>query len=262
MDTGSLGIFGLYAATFFLGVIHAVEPGHGKTVVAAYLVGTKGRNTDAVLLGIVVTLTHTLSIIVLAVIAKFTSKYYSEEVLHSYIGIVSSLIIFGIGVWMMKARWTALKDPSPAHHHKHLFHSHEHGAHSHTHHHSHSHDHSHDHKHSHNPEYRQFDMRGLIFLGISGGIIPCPAAIAILLAAVSTGNIGKGLGLVLVFGAGLAAALVGIGLAVINSVRLGQRIINTEKFAPAAAFLSAFVITIVGIVTLYSSLKHFPVSAM
>ncbi|MBI5665449.1 MAG: high frequency lysogenization protein HflD [Nitrospirae bacterium] len=262
MDTGSLGIFGLYAATFILGVMHAVEPGHGKTVVAAYLVGTKGRNADAVLLGLVVTLTHTFSIIVLALIAKFTSKYYSEEVLHSYLGIFSSLIILGLGAWMIKTRWSALRDPSMAHHHKHLFHSHDHGAHSHTHHHSHDHTHTHGHGHSHDHDERRLDMRGLIFLGISGGIIPCPAAIAILLAAASTGDIGKGLGLVLVFGAGLAAALVGIGLAVVNSVRLGQQFINTEKFAPAAAFLSAVVITIVGVVTLYSSLKHFPGAAM
>ena len=99
-------------------------------------------------------------------------------------------------------------------------------------------------------------LRGLVLLGISGGIIPCPAAIAILLASVSTGNIGKGLGLVIVFSMGLAIALVAIGLVIINSVRLGHEFINTEKFAPAAAFLSAVVITLAGAVTLYSSLRH------
>lgn len=242
MDSGSLGIFGIYAATFFLGIMHAVEPGHGKTVVAAYLVGTRGRNTDAVALGLIVTFTHTFSIIILAVIAEYTSKYYSKEVLHSYLGIVSSLIILGLGLWMLRTRWAALRSPSGAHHHKHLFHSHDHGH--------------HDHHHEDN-EKDPLDLRGLILLGISGGIIPCPAAIAILLAAVSTGNIGKGVGLVLVFSVGLAAALVGIGLIVINSIRIGQKFTNTERFAPVAAFLSAVVITFVGILTLFSSLKHF-----
>jgi nickel/cobalt exporter len=253
----SFGIFGIYVATFFLGVMHALEPGHGKTVVAAYLVGTKGRNIDAIILGLVVTFTHTFSIVILAVIAKFTSRYYSEQVLHSYLGIVSSMIIMGLGIWMMKTRWIALKDPARAHHHKHLFHSH--SKHIHHHHHhaeSHDHDHSHHHHHEHDDE-QPLTLRGLILLGISGGIIPCPAAIAILLAAASTGNIGKGLWLVLLFSVGLAIALVSIGLIVVNSLKIGRKFLDTEKFAPVVAFLSAVVITIVGILTLFSSLKHF-----
>lgn len=257
MDAGSFGIFGIYTATLLLGILHAIEPGHGKTVVAAYLVGTRGRNIDAVILGMVVTFTHTFSIIILAVIAKFTSRYFSEEVLHSYLGIVSSLIILGIGIWMLKTRWAVIKDPAKAH--QHLFHSH---------------DHSRgqgstcdlaDKNKNDSAEGIQasrmsspdpLKLRGLVLLGISGGIIPCPAAIAILLASVSTGNIGKGLGLVIVFSMGLAIALVAIGLVIINSVRLGHEFINTEKFAPAAAFLSAVVITLAGAVTLYSSLRH------
>jgi nickel/cobalt transporter (NicO) family protein len=256
VDLGNLGIFGIYAATLFLGVMHAVEPGHGKTVVAAYLVGTKGRNTDAVILGLTVTFTHTFSIIILAVIAQYTSRYYSDEVIHSYLGIVSSLIILGLGVWMMKTRWPALRDPSKAHHHKNLFHSHDPGDHIHGHSQTNDHTHSHSHHHHHN---ERVDLRGLVLLGITGGIIPCPAAIAILLASVSAGNIGKGLGLVLVFSAGLAIALVGVGLIIVNSIRAGQKLLDTERFAPLAAFISAIVITLVGIVTLYSSFRHIPV---
>jgi nickel/cobalt exporter len=244
------GILGIYAATFFLGIMHAVEPGHGKTVVAAYLVGTRGRNIDAVTLGLVVTFTHTFSIILLAVIAQYTSKFYSEEVVHSYLGVVSSLIILGLGLWMLRTRWAVLRGTTKPHHHNHFFHSHDHGQH--------THDHTHHHHHA-DESGKAPDIRSLILLGISGGIIPCPAAIAILLAAVSTGNTGKGIGLVLVFSIGLAIALVGIGLIIINSVRVGQKFINAEKFAPMAAFLSAVIITFVGIFTLYSSLRHFSV---
>lgn len=257
MDLGSFGILGIYTATFFLGIMHAVEPGHGKTVVAAYLVGTKGKSIDAVLLGLVVTFTHTFSIVVLAVIAKYTSKYYSEEVLHSYLGIISSVIIMGLGLWMIKTRWSALKDPSKAHHHKHLFHSHSDrgraptcGADS---------DHDHYHQHDNSQHHPPASLTSLILLGISGGIIPCPAAIAILLASVSTGNVGKGLWLVLLFSVGLALSLVLIGLIIVNSVRVGQRFVNTEKFAPIAALLSAAVITFIGILTLYSSVMHFSI---
>ena len=246
MDAGSFGILGIYAATFVLGIMHAVEPGHGKMVVAAYLVGTRGRNIDAMILGLIVTFTHTFSIIVLAVLVKFTARYYSEEMLHSYLGLISSLLILGIGIWMMKTRWEALKDPSKARHHKHLFHS---GDHDHTHsHHHHSDDHG---------KAQDFNLRGLALLGISGGIIPCPAAIAILLASVSTGNIGKGLGLVIIFSLGLALALVAIGLIIVNSLKAGEKFLNTQKYAPLAAFLSAVVITLIGVVTLYSSLRHF-----
>ena len=240
MELINPGILGIYAATFFLGIMHAIEPGHGKTVVAAYLVGTKGRNIDAVTLGIVVTFTHTFSIIILAVIAQYTSKFYSEEVIHSYLGIVSSLIILVLGLWMLKTRWAGLRGRSGTHHHG-----------------QHTHDHT-DHHHHHTDESGKApSFSNLVLLGISGGIIPCPAAIAILLAAVSTGNTGKGIGLVLLFSVGLAIALVGIGLIVINSVRVGQKFLNTEKFAPAAAFLSAVMITLVGIYTFFSSLKHF-----
>ncbi len=240
MELINPGILGIYAATFFLGIMHAIEPGHGKTVVAAYLVGTKGRNIDAVTLGIVVTFTHTFSIIILAVIAQYTSKFYSEEVIHSYLGIVSSLIILVLGLWMLKTRWAGLRGRSGTHHYG-----------------QHTHDHT-DHHHHHTDESGKApSFSNLVLLGISGGIIPCPAAIAILLAAVSTGNTGKGIGLVLLFSVGLAIALVGIGLIVINSVRVGQKFLNTEKFAPAAAFLSAVMITLVGIYTFFSSLKHF-----
>jgi len=171
-------------------------------------------------------------------------------VIHSYLGIVSGLIILVLGLWMLRTRWAGLRGRLHTHHHKHVGHSHDHKQH--------THDHTHHHHHA-DKNSKAPTFRSLILLGISGGIIPCPAAIAILLAAVSTGNTGKGIGLVLLFSVGLAIALVGIGLIVINSVRVGQRFLNTEKFAPAAAFLSAAMITLVGIYTFFSSLKHFSV---
>ncbi len=99
-------------------------------------------------------------------------------------------------------------------------------------------------------------LTGLILLGISGGIIPCPAALAILLASASAGNIGKGLALVVVFSLGLACSLVAIGLVVVNGVKAAQRFIDTEKYAPKVAFASAVVVTAIGIGTLVSSFSH------
>jgi nickel/cobalt exporter len=102
-------------------------------------------------------------------------------------------------------------------------------------------------------------LAGLILLGISGGIVPCPAALAILLASASVGDIGKGLALVLIFSLGLAIALVAIGLAVVNGVRATNRFIDTERYAPKVAFASAILVTIIGAATMYSSLTHFGV---
>src|SRR5512135_1009198 len=146
MGITSFGWFGIYSAAFLLGMAHSLEPGHGKTVVAAYLVGSRGRNLDALILGLTVTFTHSFSIILLGVLARLSANYFSDQQLHGYLGIVASLLILGIGLWMLKARWGALRDPDKVHHHSHLFHSH--GHHGHDHHH-HDHDHDHDHHYGH-----------------------------------------------------------------------------------------------------------------
>lgn len=284
MGITSFGWFGIYSAAFLLGIAHSIEPGHGKTVVAAYLVGSKGRNLDALILGLTVTFTHSFSIIVLGVLAKLSSNYFTDQQLHGYLGIVASLLILGIGLWMLKVRWAGLRDPNKAHHHTHLFHSHNHDGHGqhhddhdhHTHHDDHehhehhgtsaeAHSHHHPHRHPHAAgksltgsaaEGKPLGLAGLILLGISGGIVPCPAALAILLASASAGNIGKGLALVLVFSLGLACSLVAIGLVIVNGVRAAQKFVNTEKYAAKVAFASAVIVTVVGLVTFYSSLSH------
>ena len=288
MEITSSGMFGIYIAAFFLGAAHSLEPGHGKTVVAAYLVGSRGRNIDAIILGIVVTFTHSFSIILLGLLAKFSARYLSEQEIHAYLGIVASLIILGIGLWMLRQRWICLKDPARAHDHFHLFghshshhgpnHNHDHGHdhphdHSHTHDapdHVHDHDHDHDHgdAHGHSHDHHSHDHHhaagdkplgpvGLILLGISGGIVPCPAALAILLASVSVGQLGRGLAMVLVFSLGLAVCLVAIGLAVVNGVKATKRFLDTERYAPKIAFASAVIVTLIGIVTMYTSITHF-----
>jgi len=253
------GSLGIYVAAFVLGVMHSIEPGHGKTVVAAYLAGTRGRSMDAVLLGIVVTITHSVGIIALGVVAKMSSRYFSEQALHAYLGFIASATILGIGLWMLRTRWTSLRDPGGAHHHSHLFHSHRHGHEEHDHHHHLDHDHhGHDggRSHVHPEKSGGLGLKGLVLLGISGGIVPCPAALAILLASASMGDIGKGLALVIIFSLGLAVSLVGIGLVVVSGVGFAQRFVNTEKFAPVVAFASAVIITIVGFGTFVASWRH------
>jgi nickel/cobalt transporter (NicO) family protein len=270
MVPDTFSMMGIYGAALALGAAHALEPGHGKTVVAAYLIGSRGKNLDAILLGLVVTFTHSFSIILLGIAAKYFSRYFTDQQLHGYLGIFASLTILILGIWLLKTRWRALHDPDGNHGHHHLF-----GGHHHRHHvqeapddekfHEHAgadgtvtrHSHGHDHAQPGNREPGKLGLMGLIVLGISGGMVPCPAALALLLAALSVGNLGKGLVLVVIFSFGLALALIAIGLLVVNSVRVSSRFMDTERYAPKIAFGSAALVTLVGIYTLYSSLYHF-----
>ena len=246
--------------------MHALEPGHGKTVVAAYLIGSKGRKIDAVILGVIVTFTHTFSIILLAIAVKLTSNRITltEESLHGYLGTVAGLMIFSIGMWMLAQR---IRGREPFH-----FHSHD-ASHAHTHPHQHSPDKNHDHDH-HNHDHHNHDHQHghdsdnhthgekrtsywqLCLLGISGGIVPCPAAIAILLASLAGGRLEEGLTYVLLFSLGLAVVLIAIGLIVVGAGKLTSRFLDAKKFARKISIVSAALITLIGGGTIIGSIRH------
>ena len=263
------GLAGFYIAAFVLGAFHALEPGHGKTVVAAYLVGSKGRTYEAVLLGIIVTITHTFSIIVLAVIAKFAAASYTDRQLHTYLGFIAAVLILGVGMSMLYSRWRAIHR---LHHHSHG-HNHDHHDHDHEQvhppvmehewehkhiHEAHAHSHGgHTHTHYAPKPGEKLSLWKLAVLGISGGLVPCPAAFALLLAAVSAGALAKGVGLVLVFSLGLAAALVAIGIGVLKAASFSGRFMDTERIAPYIAMASAVLVTLIGVVTLFNSIKDY-----
>ncbi|MCK5244174.1 MAG: sulfite exporter TauE/SafE family protein [Desulfobacterales bacterium] len=245
-----------YLTAMFLGAMHALEPGHGKTVVAAYLIGSKGKKIDAVILGVIVTFTHTFSIILLAIAVKLTSNRITltEESLHGYLGTVAGLMIFSIGMWMLVQR---IRGREPFH-----FHSHD-ASHAHIQPHQHSPDknHDHDHQHAHDSDNhthggKRASYWQLCLLGISGGIVPCPAAIAILLASVAGGRMEEGLTYVLLFSLGLAAVLIAIGLVVVGAGKLTSRFLDAKKFARKISIVSAALITLIGGATIIGSIGH------
>jgi nickel/cobalt exporter len=273
-----------YLTAALLGGLHALEPGHGKTVVAAYLIGSKGKKIDAVLLGIIVTITHTFSVILLAIGAKVASERFtlSDESLHGYLGFVAGALILVVGLWMLIARIKGkdifhghshdhghshhdephLPDtpsPSVAHHHQDLQHGHG-GTYGFVEEHTHGHDHSH--AHPHNPHAQEgYTEKGitywqLLMLGVSGGLIPCPAAIAVLLAAVAAGRVGEGLTYILLFSLGLASALIAIGLVVIGAGKVASRFLDAKRFARKVSIASAAIITFIGLATVLSSFRH------
>lgn len=229
---------------FFLGAIHGLTPGHGKSIVGAYLVGSRGTVGQALLLGLVVTFTHTFSVILLGVACLLLFKTYLPPSLIPWIGVASGLLIVGLGGALITGRV-----PAFMHHHHHdddepgqahplappaagaklkgaprsvrvvQPHGHGHG-HGHSHAHGGGHGHGAGHHHHHLPE--KLSLGGLISLGVSGGMVPCPEALAVLLSALALNQLALGLLVLLAFSSGLAAVLVTIGIVMVSASRLLQ----------------------------------------
>ena len=170
----------------FWGAAHALTPGHGKAIVAGYMVGTRGKPRHAFLLGGIVTVTHTIGVFALGLITLGLSEFIVPEDLYPWLNLASALLVVTVGVIVLRSRYRAVNG-----------HSHEHG---------HDHDHGHDgeHGHSHVPEPGS-GIKGLVAVGISGGILPCPTALVVLLAAISLHRVAFGLLLIVAFSIGLAA---------------------------------------------------------
>ncbi len=252
-----------------LGALHALTPGHGKTVVAAYLVGSRGTTKHAIALGSIVTLTHTGSVFLLGIITLAASQYILPTSIIPALEILSGLLIVGLGLYLFWQRFLAwrkipssptllpegegsrsplslrerarvrarvnlsgtLKIQKPSenlhHHGDGKLHSHE------------------------IPE--AITWRSLITLGISGGLVPCPDAIAILLVAIAINRIWLGLALIISFSLGLAIVLIVIGLAMVHSSRLFNRMDAFNKFAPVMPIVSAAIVLILGIGLTYGA---------
>jgi ABC-type nickel/cobalt efflux system permease component RcnA len=222
------------AVAVSLGAFHALEPGHGKTMVAAYLVGARGTARHAFLLGLIVTASHTAGVYLLGAVTLYATRYVVPERLYPWLGTLSGLTIAALGFVLFLRRYAG---GMHAHNHDHADgdHHHDHGAFS--------------HRHSHEQPSGTVTLRGLLALGISGGIVPCPAALVVLLSAVALRRVGFGLLLIVAFSVGLAAVLVGIGLLMVYARRFMARFQGEGpllgRWLPLA---SAAVITVSGFV--------------
>jgi nickel/cobalt transporter (NicO) family protein len=207
----------------FWGAAHALEPGHGKAIVAGYLVGARGRPRDAVLLGLIVTVSHTLGVFALGLVTLALSEFIVPDQLYPWLNLVAGLLVVAVGVAVLRSRlhdWL----------HAQL------GGHGHPH------DHDHGHKHEHRAG------RGLLGVGISGGIIPCPTALVVLLAAISLQRIGYGLVLILAFSVGLAATVTAIGFVAVTARRAFARRGFDGRLVRALPAISAVVVVALGLV--------------
>ncbi|MEP6755045.1 MAG: sulfite exporter TauE/SafE family protein [Chthonomonadales bacterium] len=263
--------FGLLVA-FVFGAFHALSPGHGKAMVAAYLVGARGTPRDAVILGITVTITHTLGVFALGLLTLAASQYIVPEILYSWLSIISGVAVCAVGLWLLYSRTRGVEHSHTHHDHDHP-HTHDHvhpDKHVHTHDHDHPHTHDHDHPHTHDhgdghdhdhPQMHdhgdgrfhhhhlpdKVTVRSLIVLGISGGLVPCPTALVVLLAAVALHRVLFGLALITAFSIGLAAILVVIGLVIVWARPLAEKIPSSGKLLKRLPVASAAMVTMVGI---------------
>ncbi len=202
-----LVILASLAAAMFWGAAHALSPGHGKTIVTAYLVGQRGTARHAALLGLIVTATHTVGVFGLGLVTLALSQLIVPDRLYPWLNLASGLLVVGIGASVLRTRWRHRR------HNRHHHHHHEHAT----------------------------SFRSLFAVGVSGGLLPCPSALVVLLAAISLHRVAFGLLLIVAFSAGLALSITGVGLAAVVARRAFRRATFLEgslvRLLPAASAL-------------------------
>jgi ABC-type nickel/cobalt efflux system permease component RcnA len=197
----------IYTITaFILGMLHALEPGHGKSVVAAYILGTKANIKDAFLLGVTITLSHTIVIFLLGFLSIYLLETLNVNVVHDIMSIIGGIILIAVGVWIVR----------------HYFHPHEHEV---------------------------DTKKGVIALGLSAGLVPCPAALAVLLLSISSGKLIDGLMYVAVFSVGLAVSLTGLAIAFVESKELIKKYIVSKELSKLP-LISGSIIILIGFYTI------------
>jgi nickel/cobalt transporter (NicO) family protein len=217
----------------FWGAAHALTPGHGKALVAGYLVGTRGRPRHAIALGATVTVTHTAGVFALGLVTLLLSRFVVPEQLYPWLTLASGLLVVGVGLGVLRQRLRGGHGQAHDHHHDH---HHGHG------HHDHEDDHHHDHT-----DDRALTSRGILGVGIAAGLLPCPSALVVLLSAIALHRVGFGMALIVAFSLGLALTITGIGLLAVVARRAFSRVRFDGPVVRALPAVSAAVIVLVGI---------------
>ncbi len=231
-----------------LGASHALTPGHGKTIVGAYLVGNRGHVRHAIFLGLTTTITHTIGVFILGFVTMLASNYILPKQLFPWLEFTSGALVVVLGLIMLRQRLANLLrygKPGP---HRHdpadLDHHHDHDAHDHA-------DHDHDaHSHSHLPsgaDDQPVTWRSLLALGISGGLLPCPSALVVMLGAIALQRVAFGMLLIVAFSLGLAGVLTGIGLLLVYARQLFDRLPTDGRLIRGVSVASAGVVTLAGV---------------
>ena len=221
-----LVILASLAAAVFWGAAHALSPGHGKTIITAYLVGQRGTPSQAALLGLIVTATHTVGVFTLGLVTLALSQLIVPDQLYPWLNLASGLLVVGIGTTVLRARL-----------------------------HRRAREHGHDHAHRHDHAHADPSRRSLLAVGVSGGLLPCPSALVVLLAAISLHRIAFGLLLIVAFSAGLALSVTGVGLLAVLARSTFRRLSFEGRLMRLLPAASALVILAAGVAM---TLRAFP----
>ncbi|MFN2450483.1 MAG: hypothetical protein ABR508_11960 [Candidatus Baltobacteraceae bacterium] len=257
--SGPLFLFGALLLALGLGALHALEPGHGKTLLAVSLVGARATASQALILASSLTVAHTIGVLALGLVVLFATRWIVPESIYPWVTLLSGILVAVLGARALAAQ---VRRRRPVAH-----------VHPHVHPHAHPHDHDHAHgfgieeHHDHAsldesahalahavPGTAPLTFRTAVFAAASGNIAPCPAALVVLLAAISLHRIGFGLTLIVAFSVGLAATLTTLGIAVVRGAAWLSRRPHFERVARYAPFASAGVIAVIGAVMLSEGL--------
>ncbi|MGA8169241.1 MAG: nickel/cobalt efflux transporter [Methylocystis sp.] len=289
-NAGAANAYLFVPSAILLGALHGLEPGHSKTMMAAFIVAIRGTVAQAVMLGVAATISHTAIVWLVALTGLYFGSRWSAEASEPYLQLVSGLLILGVASWMMWRNWL---EHRPAAHHVHAHgdhgdhyhdHDHPHQGHHHRnfghHHHEHPRPHrgankdaafkkdlllvdpqvfasEHEREHAIDINRRFAGGRGattgqIILFGLTGGLIPCPASITVLLLCLQVGKIGLGALLVLCFSLGLAITMILVGVGAALSLRHVQaRWKGFDAWAARAPYVSGALVALVGVYTLY-----------
>jgi ABC-type nickel/cobalt efflux system permease component RcnA len=275
LQQGAANAWLFIPSAILLGALHGLEPGHSKTMMAAFIVAVRGTVSQAVLLGLCATLSHTAVVWLVALGGMYFGRNWNLETSEPYFQLASAVLIVAVAVWML---WRTWRYRNGWHHHHEHDHGHKHG-HSHAHAHGHAHHHPHTHRHAHaypaiaaeagldlpalgyqdphelahaNDIRRRFANREvstgqIVLFGLTGGLIPCPASITVLLLCLQLKQIALGATLVLCFSIGLALTMVASGtLAALSLKHVSKRWDGFGEFARNAPYFSGAVILLVG----------------
>ncbi|WP_052283838.1 nickel/cobalt efflux protein RcnA [Kluyvera genomosp. 1] len=250
-----------------LGALHGLEPGHSKTMMAAFIVAIRGTLKQAVLLGLAATLSHTAVVWIIAMAGMWFGRGWDAQTAEPWFQLLSGLIIIAIALWML---WRTWRETRGVHDHDHGDHHHDHSHHHHSNHDHHHDGHQHDHEHHHaalvDVDWQDAHQRAhaeeinrrftgqevttgqIMLFGLTGGLIPCPASITILLICLQLKHVALGATLVLSFSIGLALTLVASGaIAAIGLKHVSQRWSGFGELSRKAPWFSGALIILVGV---------------
>jgi ABC-type nickel/cobalt efflux system permease component RcnA len=261
IQQGSAHAWLFFPSAILLGALHGLEPGHSKTMMAAFIIAIRGTIPQAILLGLSAAFSHSLLVWLIAAAGIYYGNQINPEESEPYFQLVSAVIIAGMAIWMF---WRTRRDVHAAQHHHHS-HDHDHS------HHHHDHESDHDHSHHHDHDHEEMEAAGadfqdahekahaadiekrfagrtvttgqIVLFGITGGLMPCPAAVTVLLICLQLKQFTLGFGLVLAFSFGLALTMVTVGTLAAWSVHHAEkRFSSFGEFMRKAPYLSVVIL--------------------